>query len=166
MNTDFFPPLNAALNGLAGICLIVGFVFIKQGNRKGHGKAMMAALIVSAIFLASYVTSKAIEGNVHTKFPESYPVMRQVYYVMLISHIILAIGMLPLIYLAVLHAVKGRFEKHRKIVKWAYPIWLYVSITGVLVYFMLYQWFLPVEAEESASLQKSTPELVLGPARP
>ncbi len=146
MNLDFFPPLNAALNGLAGLLLIAGFVQIKRGNRKGHAACMVGALAVSAIFLVCYVTSKILKGNAHTSFPDDYPVARLVYYPMLISHIILAIGMLPLIFIAVWHAVKGNFEKHRRMVKWAYPIWLYVSITGVLVYFMLYQWFLPVDA--------------------
>lgn len=143
MNLDFFPPFNAALNGIAGLCLIAGFVFIKQGKRDAHAKTMITALAVSAIFLVSYVTSKILKGNVHTTFPDAYPTARVIYYVILISHIILAIGMLPPIFIAVNHAVKGRFEQHRRWVKWAYPIWLYVSITGVLVYFMLYQWFLP-----------------------
>ena len=145
MNLDFFPPLNATLNGIAGLLLVAGFFLVKSGNRKGHAVCMVSALVVSAIFLVSYVTFKTLKRNVHTSFPEGYPMAEAIYYPMLISHVILAIGMLPLIFLAVRHAARGNFDKHRKIVRWAYPIWLYVSVTGVLVYFFLYQWFLPTE---------------------
>lgn len=148
MNLDFFPPLNATLNGIAGLFLVLGLILIKGGNRKGHAICMVSALAVSAVFLVCYVTFKTLKRNVHTSFPDGYPVAEAIYYPMLISHVILAIGMLPLIYLAVRHAMKGNFERHRRIVKWAYPIWLYVSVTGVLVYFFLYQWFLPIEASE------------------
>ncbi len=157
MNLDFFPPFNAALNGIAGLCLIAGFVLIKQGKREAHAKTMIAALAVSAIFLVSYVTSKILKGNVHTTFPDAYPTARVIYYVILITHIILAIGMLPPIFIAVNHAVKGRYERHRLWVKWAYPIWLYVSITGVLVYFMLYQWFLPPAPETTVTAPPAAP---------
>ena len=148
MNLDFFPPLNATLNGIAGLFLVAGFFLVKAGNRRAHAVCMVSALAVSAIFLVSYVTFKTLKRNVHTSFPEGYPVAEAIYYPMLISHVILAIGMLPLIFLAVRHAAKGNFDRHRRIVRWAYPIWLYVSVTGVLVYFFLYQWFLPAEAAE------------------
>lgn len=151
MDLSFFPPLNAALNGLAGFFLILGLIQIKRGDRRGHARSMVSALAVSAVFLVCYVTFKTLKGNVHTTFPAEYPLARRIYYPMLISHIILAVGMLPLIYIAVRRAMRGDFDGHRRMVKWAYPIWLYVSITGVLVYFMLYQWFLPVSAGGTAA---------------
>ncbi|MCB1063898.1 MAG: DUF420 domain-containing protein [Verrucomicrobiae bacterium] len=155
MNLDFFPPLNATLNGIAGIFLIAGFIQIKRGNRKGHAACMISALAVSAIFLVCYVTSKVLMGKVTTRFPEEYPTARVIYLTILFTHIPLAIGMLPLIFIAVRHAIKGNFEKHRRMVRWAYPIWLYVSITGVIVYFMLYQWFLP--SGQAASTESAVP---------
>lgn len=164
MDLSFFPPLNAALNGLAGVFLVLALVQIKRGDRRGHARSMVTALVVSAVFLASYVTFKALKGNVHTTFPEGYPLARRIYYPMLISHIILAVGMLPLIFLSVRRAVRGDFEGHRRMVRWAYPIWLYVSVTGVLVYFMLYQWFVP--AADPAAPAGSAPLSAAAPGGP
>lgn len=156
MDPAFFPPLNASLNGLATVFLILALILIKKGDRKGHARCMIAALVVSAVFLVSYVTHKALLGHANTPFPKDYPIARPIYLTILFTHIPLAIGMLPLIFIAVRRAVAGDFAGHRRIVKWAYPIWLYVSVTGVIVYFMLYQWFPDPSNSYSSSFSDSS----------
>lgn len=141
MNLDFFPPLNAALNSVAFLCLTVGYFFIRVRNdRETHRKFMVAAFTVSAIFLASYLTYHFLKEGVHTRFGGT-GFFLYFYYIMLISHILLAMINLPLILITFGLALKGRFVAHRKWARWTFPIWYYVSITGVLVYFFLYQWF-------------------------
>lgn len=140
--TDF-PPLNATLNGLSAIALLVGFILIKQGKKVGHKRAMICALTFSAAFLACYVTYHVLKGDVHTTFPKEYETARKIYYPILISHIILAVVNLPMVITTVVFAARGNFERHKKWARWTFPIWAYVSVTGVLVYFMLYQWYLP-----------------------
>jgi len=140
-----FPPLNATLNGLSAVALLVGFVFIKQGKKVAHRNTMVVALIFSAAFLGCYLTYHYLKGDVHTTFPEEYPTARKIYYPMLISHIILAIVNLPMVIITVVLAARQKFETHRKWARWTFPIWLYVCVTGVLVYFMLYQWYLPTQ---------------------
>jgi putative membrane protein len=156
MDPSFFPPLNASLNGLATVFLILALILIKKGDRKGHARCMIAALVVSAVFLVSYITHKVLLGHANTPFPKEYPIARPIYLTILFTHIPLAIGMLPLIFIALRRAVGGDFAGHRRIVKWAYPIWLYVSVTGVIVYFMLYQWF-PKPADSSSSSYSPPP---------
>jgi len=138
---DFsLPALNAALNGTAVVCLTAGFAFIRAGNQKAHRRAMITALVVSAVFLFFYVLDKYLKGGVHTEF-EGEGLWRPIYYVMLITHVILAMAILPLIFRTLYLAIKGRFETHRKWARVTYPIWYYVSVTGVLIYFFLYHWF-------------------------
>ena len=138
---DFsLPALNAALNGTAVVCLTAGFAFIRAGNQKAHRRAMITALVVSAVFLFFYVLDKYLKGGVHTEF-EGEGLWRPIYYVMLITHVILAMAILPLIFRTLYLAIKGRFETHRKWARVTYPIWYYVSVTGVLIYFSLYHWF-------------------------
>ena len=133
------PALNASLNGLATVLLISGYVLIKRGQREAHKKAMIAAFGTSTVFLACYLyyhfTVEAVTRFVNPAWFKPF------YLVLLISHVILAVAMLPFIFKALWHAWKGDFEKHKKTVKWAWPMWLYVSITGVLVYLILYQIF-------------------------
>jgi putative membrane protein len=152
MDPSLFPPINAALNGLATVFLLLALFQIKRGDRKGHARSMISALVVSAVFLACYLTHKVLLGHANTPFPGDYPVIRRVYLAILFTHIPLAIGMLPLIFIALKRALRGDFDGHRRIVKAAYPIWLYVSVTGVLIYFMLYQWFPPVVAPAAAAV--------------
>jgi putative membrane protein len=141
MNLEIFPPINAALNSLAFICLTVGYYFIRfRQDRQTHRKLMIAAVAVSALFLASYLTYHILKDGIHTRFGGT-GFLVYFYYTMLISHILLAIINLPLILITFGLALKGRFETHRKWARWTFPIWYYVSITGVLVYFFLYQWF-------------------------
>jgi putative membrane protein len=140
MDPAIFPPLNASLNGLATLLLAVGFVLIKQGKKEAHAKCMISAFIVSCVFLVFYVLHKILVKGVHTPFGGEGAI-RTVYYVMLITHVILAMAIVPLILMTMSRALKQRFELHKKIARITWPLWMYVSVTGVLVYFFLYQWF-------------------------
>jgi putative membrane protein len=132
------PFVNAILNSITTVLLVAGFIAVKSGNKDLHRKIMIAALTTSTVFLIGYLTHKFTVGP--TKFTGEGSI-RTVYFTILITHTILAIVNLPLIIWAVVLAAKGNFEKHMKVTRWAYPIWLYVSVTGVLVYLFLYQWF-------------------------
>ena len=134
------PALNATLNGIATVLITIGFILIKTGRRETHRKVMTTAMVVSALFLVGYVTHKVLIRGVHTPFGGE-GVIRTVYYVMLISHIILAISIAFLVPRTFLFAIKGDYERHKAWAKWTFPIWYYVSVTGVLVYFSLYQWW-------------------------
>ncbi len=134
------PAFNAFLNGTATVLLTLGFVFIKFGRWKAHRNSMVGALVVSAFFLFFYVLDKILRQGVHTQFGgEGF--WQVFYYVMLISHVILAMIILPLIFRTLYLAVKQRYQDHRRWARFTYPAWYYVSVTGVLVYFFLYQWF-------------------------
>jgi uncharacterized membrane protein YozB (DUF420 family) len=134
------PAVNAALNGTATLLLLTGFVLVKTERKVAHRNCMVAAFCVSAIFLVTYVTHKILVRGVHTPFGGE-GIIAGLYYAMLISHILLAMIIVPLIFVTMAHAIKARYDRHRAWARWTYPLWLYVSITGVLVYFMLYQWF-------------------------
>jgi putative membrane protein len=142
MTAADLPGLNAALNGLATVFLLLGIVAIKREAKKAHGFLMGAAFATSCVFLISYVTHKILVQGVHTPFLGE-GIWRPVYYVMLISHIILAIAVPPMAIITMRHALAGRYEAHRRLSKWTFPIWMYVGVTGVLVYFFLYRWFQP-----------------------
>ena len=134
-----FPEINAGLNGLCTILLTIGFILIRQKRRKAHQYVMTSALAVSVIFLISYITYH-VQTGARTPFGGE-GLWRVIYYTILISHVCLAIITVPLVLRTFTLAIKGRFEKHRAWARWTFPIWYYVSITGVLVYFFLYQWF-------------------------
>lgn len=140
MTTADLPAINAALNGLATVLLCSGIVAIKREAKKAHGLLMGATFVVSCVFLVSYVAHKILVRGVHTPFMGE-GVWRAVYYPMLISHIILAICVPPLAIITMRHALKGRYDAHRRWAKVTFPVWFYVSVTGVLVYFFLYRWF-------------------------
>lgn len=140
MTVSDLPAVNASLNGLATVLLTAGFVFIKQRRILPHRLCMGGALAVSVVFLITYVLHKILVQGVHTPFGGE-GMIRTVYYVMLISHIILAIAIVPLVLITLRHALAGRFDVHRAWARWTFPAWYYVSVTGVLVYFFLYQWF-------------------------
>jgi putative membrane protein len=144
MTAADLPPINASLNGLSAILLMSGMVAIKREAKRLHGFLMGAAFTVSALFLCTYVTHKILVSGVHTKFGGT-GFIRPIYYVMLTSHILLAIAVPPLAIVTIRHALNGRYEAHRRWSKVTFPIWIYVSVTGVLVYFFLYHWF-PVKA--------------------
>lgn len=135
------PTINAALNATATVIITAGFIFIKRGRRDLHRAAMLAAGAVSALFLVGYVTHKALMHGVHTPFGGEAPALRAFYYTMLFTHIVLAIAIAYLVPRTFLFAIRGDYATHRKWAKFTFPIWYYVSVTGVLVYFFLYQWW-------------------------
>jgi putative membrane protein len=138
--TEALPTINACLNGTATVLLTLGFIFIKSGKILPHRVSMVSAFLVSVIFLAFYLLHKYLVQGVHTPF-EGEGFWRSFYYGMLISHIILAIVIVPLILRTLSLAISGQYERHRAWARWTFPIWYYVSVTGVLVYCFLYQWF-------------------------
>jgi uncharacterized membrane protein YozB (DUF420 family) len=133
--SDSLAALNAVLNGLSGVALVIGWVLIRRGDAAAHKRAMLSAFGISAVFLVSYLTRVALSGT-HV-YPADAP-GRTLYLGMLASHVVLAATVPFLAVGAIVMALKGRLEAHRKIVRFALPIWLYVSVTGVGVYIMLY----------------------------
>lgn len=138
---DSLPPINAILNSISAILLVTGVILIKSGKKEAHKKAMVGALISSTLFLASYLVYHYYAR--HTEFPKEYPTARKIYFAILIPHIILAVVNLPFIILLVVAAFRGNFAKHKKLARITFPSWLFVSVTGVIIYLMIYQWFLP-----------------------
>jgi putative membrane protein len=130
----FLPALNALLNGLSATALLIGYTFIKSRRIGAHRAAMMTAFGFSTLFLVSYIAHHALHGDVR------YPIhaaLRSVYLPLLASHIILAIVALPLVLVTFFFSLSGRIPQHRKIARWTFPLWLYVSVTGVVTYVML-----------------------------
>ena len=140
METSNLPALNAVFNSLSTCSLILGYYFIKKSpkDEKRHKFCMFLALLFSTVFLAGYLTFHYHHGS--TKFPD-LGWIKTLYLVILIPHIILAAVMVPMIVATFVYALKGNFEKHRKIALITFPVWLYVSVTGVIIYLMLYQLF-------------------------
>jgi len=129
------PALNATLNSITAILLVIGLVLIKRKQIHNHKKVMLAALATSLLFLTSYLIYHFNVGSV----PYSHHDWRRpLYFAILIPHTILATVMTPFIIFAVWQALRENFEKHKKIVRWVWPVWMFVSVTGVIVYFMLY----------------------------
>jgi putative membrane protein len=141
MTVHDIPTLNAALNATATVLISAGFILIKKGNRDTHRAVMLTAGFVSAVFLIGYVTHKILIRGVHTPFGGESPALRAFYYTMLLTHIVLAIAIAYLVPRTFLFAIKGDFVSHKRWARFTFPIWLYVSVTGVLVYFFLYQWW-------------------------
>jgi len=130
-----WPLLNACLNSGSAICLAAGFCFIRNKNIPRHRAAMVIAFIFSSIFLVSYLAYHAKVGNVRY---QGVGLLRTVYFSILISHTILAAVIVPLILRTLYLAVSGRFDDHRRWARWTLPLWFYVSVTGVVIYEMLY----------------------------
>jgi len=141
MTVHDIPTLNAALNATATVLITIGFIFIKQGKKEAHRATMLTAGVVSAVFLVGYVTHKILMRGIHTPFGGENPTLRAFYYTMLISHIILAISIAYLVPRTFLFAIRGDYITHKKWARFTFPIWYYVSVTGVLVYFFLYVWW-------------------------
>lgn len=140
MSVNDLPALNATLNGLATLFLSAGFLFILNKKVNAHRTCMVSAFAVSVVFLVTYVIHKILVHGVHTPFGGDGAI-RVIYYVMLFSHILLAMAIVPLVIVTLRYALTDRVDKHRAWARWTFPIWYYVSVTGVLVYFFLYQWF-------------------------
>lgn len=140
MSVADLPALNAGLNGLATVLLLAGFVLIRRGRKRAHRACMLGAFGTSCVFLVFYVLHKILVKGVHTKLGAE-GLVKGLYYVMLFSHIVLAMAIVPLALVTISRALRERFDQHRKIARITWPLWMYVSVTGVLIYFMLYQWF-------------------------
>jgi len=136
MSVSDLPAVNATLNGISGVLLAIGYVLIRQRRKRAHRAAMLAAFVTSALFLVSYTIYHAQAGS--RPFQGEGPV-RTVYFTILISHVVLAAAVLPLAIVTLVRALRERFDAHARIARRTLPIWLYVSITGVLVYLMLYR---------------------------
>lgn len=132
--------LNASLNALSGILLLIGHRKIMTGNMEAHKRCMIAAFVSSSLFLVSYVIYHVRVGNV---LFHGQGWIRPVYFAILISHVTLAMVILPLAIVTLTRALQKRFDRHRVIARWTYPLWLYVSVTGVVIYVMLYQVYAP-----------------------
>jgi putative membrane protein len=133
---SYLPHLNAVLNSTSAVLLIAGYSFIRNGRITAHRNCQVLALITSSLFLISYLTFHYFHGS--TRFP-GQGIVRPVYFIILISHTILAVVIVPLILVTLYRAVRMDFARHRRIARWTLPLWLYVSVTGVVVYLMLYQ---------------------------
>jgi uncharacterized membrane protein YozB (DUF420 family) len=136
MTVHDLPAVNAALNGLAGILLVIAYVFIRQRRIDAHRRTMIAAFATSSLFLVCYVVYHAQVGSV--RFTRQ-GIVRPIYFTILITHVALAAAVLPLAIVTLSRGLKARYDRHRAIARWTLPIWLYVSVTGVLVYVLLYQ---------------------------
>lgn len=138
MNVHDLPALNATLNAAATVFIVSGLVSIKLKKQRAHIAFMATALLVSTAFLVSYVIYHLKAG--HVPF-NGKGFIRPVYFTLLISHVLLAIANVPLVLMTVIPALKSRFDRHKRMAKLTAPVWLYVSVTGVLVYLMCYIWF-------------------------
>lgn len=134
----FFPALNATLNGTSAALLVAGRVLIARKRIAAHRACMIAAVTASGLFLCCYLFFHFKVGNI-LFLGQGWA--RPVYFTILISHVTLAIVIVPLAIITLSRGLKARYDKHRAVARWTWPLWMYVSITGVIVYFMLYQWF-------------------------
>jgi uncharacterized membrane protein YozB (DUF420 family) len=130
------PAVNATLNALSAVFLLIGYVFIRRGQWQRHRAAMLAAFTTSILFLISYLTYHAHVGSKH--FPHQGPI-RVIYFSILLTHTVLAIVIVPLAIVTLSRGLSARYDRHRAIARWTLPLWLYVSVTGVVVYLMLYR---------------------------
>lgn len=132
--TSVLPAFNALCNAVSATCVATGIFFIKRGNRTGHGVLMVCALIASTMFLGGYITYHHLYGD--TRFIRQ-DWIRPLYLFILASHILLSMAVVPLILSSIFFAIRRRWNSHRRVSRWTYPVWLYVSVTGVIVFFML-----------------------------
>jgi uncharacterized membrane protein YozB (DUF420 family) len=139
MNLSYFPVVNASLNGASAVLLLVAFIFIRNRRYAAHGTVMILAVLTSSVFLACYLTYHYLrlkQGIAITRFPDSS--LRPWYLALLSSHTILAVVILPLILTTLWAASTRKWRLHRRIAAWTLPLWFYVSVTGVVIYWMLY----------------------------
>lgn len=134
----YLPHLNAILNSTSALFLIAGYLFIRRGRIESHKKCQITAVVTSTVFLISYLTYHYYHGD--TRFL-GQGIIRPVYFAILITHVILAIVIVPLVLITLVRALRSDFIRHRRIARWTLPLWLYVSVTGVIVYLMLYHFY-------------------------
>ncbi len=144
MTLSDLPAVNASLNGLSTVLLVLGWRHIKAGRRIAHRNCMVGALVTSTLFLACYLTyhfqMQKLHGRAHTSFTDP-AWFRPIYLAILVTHLVGAFAILPLVTLTFQRAIRERFELHKQIARWTLPVWLYVSVTGVVIYLLLYQIF-------------------------
>jgi putative membrane protein len=133
-------PLNAILNAIAAVLLMAGYIFIRMRWVRAHRACMLSAVAVSTVFFISYLTYHYHVGDVRF---QGHGLVRPVYFTILITHIILAAVIVPLVLMTLWRALRGNFRRHRRIARWTWPLWMYVSITGVVVYLMCYRMYPP-----------------------
>ena len=134
------PAINATLNGTSGVLLLTAYILIKQKRIAQHRRFMLAACYTSLLFLCCYVLNHYLRHGVVTRF-QGTGAIRPIYFTLLTTHTFLAIVIVPMAIITVWNGLKMRVPQHRRIARWTFPLWMYVSVTGVLVYFFLYQWF-------------------------
>ncbi len=140
MKVGDLPPINATLNGISALLILTGFAMIRREHKRAHALCMGLAIITSALFLGCYLTYHFLKAGHVTRFTHpGWP--KALYFFILGTHTPLAVLVLPLIAFTVIPALQQRFDAHKRMARWTLPVWLYVSVTGVLVYFMLYLWF-------------------------
>lgn len=141
MSPEFFPAFNAAMNGSTAALLLIGHSFITRERPRinVHRNFMIAACCTSAIFLSSYLYYH-FHFRLLTPF-KAQGIIRPVYFALLLSHTVLAAAVVPMVLITLSRGLRARYDAHRRIARYTYPVWLYVSVTGVLIYFMLYHWF-------------------------
>ena len=142
MSISDLPAVNASLNFVSAIFISSGWYLIRRGYWRGHIICMIAALIASTGFLTGYLVYHAHVGE-HSSHFSAPGIVRPIYFTLLITHVLLAFVTLPLVIVTLVPVFRRRWERHRAIARWTMPIWLYVSVTGVIVYLMLYRWFAP-----------------------
>ena len=145
MTVSDLPALNATLNATSTVFIAAGWYLVRRGHWRQHIACMIAAIITSGAFLVSYLSYHYIRGGHSTQF-SGQGLIRPIYFTILITHVLLAFAILPLVIVTVVPALRRRWAKHVRIGRWTMPLWLYVSVTGVLVYFMLYKWWPPIGA--------------------
>jgi uncharacterized membrane protein YozB (DUF420 family) len=138
MTFSDLPAVNASLNGLSAVFLTAGYLFIRRKNQAAHRRCMIGALITSSLFLVCYLVYHSRAGRTVFTEPAWF---RPIYLTILLTHTVLAAAILPLAVITVRRAFKQDFERHKKIARWTWPIWMYVSVTGVVIYFLLYHIF-------------------------
>ena len=136
MNVSMLPAVNATLNGVAGVLLVLGYVLIRRGQRAAHRAVMISACVASALFLISYVVYHANAGS--KPFPGTGTV-RALYLTILLTHVVLAAAIVPMVVMTLSRALRGSFDLHARMARRTWPLWIYVSVTGVVIYVMLYR---------------------------
>jgi putative membrane protein len=132
------PAVNACFNATSTVLLTCGYVLIKRGRQTAHRNCMIGALISSTLFLIGYLTYHAYAGTTRFQNPAWF---RSIYLTILVTHTLLAAAVVPLVVLTLVPALRQRFDRHKRIARWTWPVWMYVSVTGVLIYLLLYQIF-------------------------
>jgi putative membrane protein len=138
MTLSDLPAVNACLNSASTLFLTLGYIFIRRQKQTAHRNCMVAALVSSTLFLACYLIYHYFAGRTTFQNPHWF---RPIYLLLLLTHTVLTVVIVPMVILTVVHAFRQKWELHRKMARWTWPLWMYVSITGVMIYFLLYQIF-------------------------